>query len=150
MKFEKLNAWLTLGANIGVLVGIVFLAVEVRQNSQTTIAATRSEISSTILDLLDHQRHPLVISALRKSQSGEGLTYEEIYLLDNQAHMGWRHAENVYYQYRNGLFDEDEFLADQAAVRASLNEPYRLAHWRANRQWYSEKFRNYVDGLLPE
>ena len=150
MKIEKLNAWLTLGANIAVVIGIIFLAIEVRQNSQATNAATRSHISSTILNLLDHQRHPLVISALRKSQSGEELTYEEIYMLDNQAHMGWRHAENVYYQYRKGLFDENEFLADQAAVKASLKEPYRLAHWRANRRWYSEDFRNYVDGLLPE
>ena len=150
MKIEKLNTWLTLGANIGVLVGIVFLAVEVRQNSQATNAATRSHITATILDLLDRQRHPLVISALHKSETGENLTYEEIYMLDNQAHMGWRHSENVFYQYRNGLFDENEFLADQAAVKASLNDTYRLAHWRANRQWYSEDFRNYVDQLLPE
>ncbi len=31
MDTEKVNHWLTLGANVGVLVGIVFLAVEIRQ-----------------------------------------------------------------------------------------------------------------------
>ena len=30
---EKLNQWLTLLANVGVLVGIVFLAIEIRQNT---------------------------------------------------------------------------------------------------------------------
>lgn len=148
MNLDGLNKWLTLAANLGVLVGIIFLAVEVRHNSQATQAATRSNVSATILALLESQRHPLVISALRKSEAGEELNYEEIYMLDNQAHIGWRHAENVYYQYRSGLFDEREFLADQAAVRASLNDAFRLAHWRANRQWYSEDFRKYVDGLL--
>lgn len=150
MKLESLNKWLTLAANLGVLIGIIFLALEIRNNSQATQAATRSNISSTILALLESQRHPLVISALRKAEVGEELSYEEIYMLDNQAHMGWRHAENVYYQYRKGLFDDKEFLADQAAVEASLNDAYRVAHWRANRQWYSEDFRNYVDGLLTE
>lgn len=32
MKLESLNRWLTLLANIGVIAGIVFLAIEVRQN----------------------------------------------------------------------------------------------------------------------
>lgn len=150
MNLDNLNKWLMLGANLGVVVGILFLAVEVRQSSQATDAATRSEITTTILTLLESQRHPLVISALKKTEAGEELSYEETYMLDNQAHMGWRHSENVYYQYRQGLFNENEFLADQAAVKASLTEPYRLAHWRANRQWYSEEFRNYVDGLIGE
>ncbi len=33
MNSEKVNSWLTLGANLGVLVGIIFLAAEIRQNS---------------------------------------------------------------------------------------------------------------------
>jgi hypothetical protein len=33
MDSDRLNRWLSLGANTGVLVGIVFLAVEIRQNS---------------------------------------------------------------------------------------------------------------------
>ena len=33
MDSDQLNRWLTLGANVGVLVGIIFLAVEIRQNS---------------------------------------------------------------------------------------------------------------------
>jgi hypothetical protein len=34
MNIERVNRWLTLGANLGVLVGIVFLALEIRQNSE--------------------------------------------------------------------------------------------------------------------
>ncbi len=33
MDSDRLNRWLTLGANLGVLVGIIILAVEIRQNS---------------------------------------------------------------------------------------------------------------------
>ena len=34
MDIEKLNRWLTLGANVGVLAGIIFLALEIQQNSR--------------------------------------------------------------------------------------------------------------------
>ncbi len=33
MKIENFNRWLTLGANVGVLAGIIFLALEIQQNS---------------------------------------------------------------------------------------------------------------------
>ena len=35
MKLDKLNSWLTLLANLGVILGIIFLALEVRQNEET-------------------------------------------------------------------------------------------------------------------
>jgi hypothetical protein len=34
MNMDKLNKWLMLVANIGVIVGIAFLAVEVNQNNR--------------------------------------------------------------------------------------------------------------------
>jgi len=34
MDFDRLNKWLTLGANLGVLLGILLLVVEVRQNQE--------------------------------------------------------------------------------------------------------------------
>ena len=38
MDTDRLNRWLTLGANIGDLFGIVFLAIEVRQNNENLVA----------------------------------------------------------------------------------------------------------------
>jgi hypothetical protein len=35
MKLENLNKWLALAANIGVIAGIVFLAIEIRQNQES-------------------------------------------------------------------------------------------------------------------
>ncbi len=40
MNTERINKWLTLLANFGVLVGIIFLAVEVRQSNRIAIATT--------------------------------------------------------------------------------------------------------------
>jgi hypothetical protein len=57
MNTDRLNRWLTLGANFGVLIGIVFLAIEVRQNndelnlqSYQTWVAANVELSMAALD----------------------------------------------------------------------------------------------------
>ncbi len=42
MKMEKLNSWLVLGANVGVLIGLLLLIYEIRQNT----ALMRAEIHS--------------------------------------------------------------------------------------------------------
>ncbi len=34
MKSDRLNRWLTLAANVGVIAGILFLAIELRQNNE--------------------------------------------------------------------------------------------------------------------
>lgn len=40
MDSDRLNRWLYLGANVGVLVGLIFLALEIRQANRIAIAAT--------------------------------------------------------------------------------------------------------------
>ena len=47
MKMDRLNQWLTLLANVGVLAGIVFLAVETRQTGEAIEQSNRIAISST-------------------------------------------------------------------------------------------------------
>ncbi len=41
MNTESLNRWLTLAANLGVIAGIVFLAIELRQNNELLAADAR-------------------------------------------------------------------------------------------------------------
>ena len=43
MNLEKLNQWLTLFANFGVLAGIIFLGFEISQNTRTMQAAAIQE-----------------------------------------------------------------------------------------------------------
>ncbi len=55
MKLEKLNIGLTLATNVAVVLGIVFLVVEVQQNT----AAIRSQSSIAINDSLAHLNQAL-------------------------------------------------------------------------------------------
>ena len=53
MNLDSLNKWLMLAANIGVITGIIFLAIEVDQNNLSTKGQTRAMPSSQVKDLVD-------------------------------------------------------------------------------------------------
>ena len=44
MDTKRLNNWLTLAANLGVIAGIVFLAFEIRQSNRIALVANETEI----------------------------------------------------------------------------------------------------------
>lgn len=47
MDMDRANRWLTFGANIGVIVGILFLAVEIRQSNRIAIASTEIDVRNS-------------------------------------------------------------------------------------------------------
>ena len=52
MKFDRLNQILQVAANIGVILSITFLAIELGQNQEMMRAQTRNELSQGIVGLL--------------------------------------------------------------------------------------------------
>ncbi len=51
MSLDKVNRWLTLLANVGVLAGIVFLALEMRHSSNAINAQTYDSIANGFITL---------------------------------------------------------------------------------------------------
>ena len=52
MDKEKLNQWLALAANLGVLIGLILLVYEVRQNSDLMRAQISMERTNTNMQIL--------------------------------------------------------------------------------------------------
>ena len=51
MKTEKLNEWLAITANLGVILGIVFLVLEISQSTKATAAAASDSVTSGYIEL---------------------------------------------------------------------------------------------------
>ena len=122
MDSDRLNRWLALGANTGVLVGLIFLVVEIRHtNDLARASAYRSrgtEIQEAYQSVaLDSQFSRIV---LKFDQQGiDGLTDHE--------RLRWAYWQfavqlrmmNQFNDYRMGFLDEDIYRAtlDAAADR---------------------------------
>jgi hypothetical protein len=64
-------------ANLGVISGIVFLALEVRQNNKLSAAQARYSLRQYRSDIVDSLLQPHVLEATHKWARGEALTDEE-------------------------------------------------------------------------
>ena len=67
----------TIFANLGVIAGLVFLAVEVRQNNRFLAAQARYSLRQYRSDMIDTYITPHVIDALFKYERGEDTTPSE-------------------------------------------------------------------------
>ena len=152
MEANKVNRWLTLGANFGVLIGIILLIVELDQNREMIRAQSRSDISRHISDHLSLIGSDIQLASLmRRAEAGEELSDDEetqqFYLFVANKRM-W---ENIHYQYRLGLFEEKEFEAERAAWRFLINKDKTFAkNWCLTRRNYSPEFVVELEGLLNE
>ena len=152
MKAKRVNEWLTLAANFGVLIGVFLLVAELNQNSTMTRAQTRYEISQGIVDLLTLSAdNAQLASVLRRGDSGEDLTPDELRQFQHRNFALFRYLENLHYQYRQGLFDEAEFSAQKVAWSAYLRSSEAAVRtWCLLRPSVSPEFRAEVDGVLKE
>jgi hypothetical protein len=141
-----------LGANVGVLVGIVLVAAELRQNLTAVRAQTRHEVSAGFVDfMMSISENPDLASVRRRGDSGDELTLEEAYRYEAFTRGLFRYWENVHYQFRNDLYDPDEFVRQREAWRAhAAASPGAVRWWCAHRSEFSADFgRDYSD-LLPD
>jgi hypothetical protein len=136
MDSDKVNRWLTLGANLGVLAGIILILFELNQNAdlmRSQIIQNRGELMETGYRQVQHSDYWPAILAKRdaaesRSKWVETLTPEEIVrvrlsLLGNLASI-----TSQYYQYQQGYLDEAvwaESTRDQI-VRTLRDMPYFL------------------------
>ncbi len=150
MDSNKINRRLTLGANLGVLVGIILILIELNQNATMMRGQTRNDVSVELIDLMSQVvTNPQLASLLHKVNSGEVLTPEESIQFQHREIAMFRYFENVHYQYRQGLYDESEFSAQREAWRAYW-PPLRIRFWCEYRSTMSPAFRAEIDGLIGE
>jgi hypothetical protein len=150
MKSEQLQGWLTLAANVGVLIGIVLLVAELSQNLTAARAQTRHDLSTDIVSLFTQVAGNEQLASLRRrADAGELLSPDEKYQYELITRAFFRYWEDVHYQYRNGLYDETEFSRQRDAWKAYAGESEALVTWWCrNRVQFSPDFAEEFDRIL--
>ena len=149
MDKDNLNRWLTLGANLGVLVGILLLILELDQTREMMRAQTRNEISVGIVDLMSQvATDPQLANLIRRADSGDNLTPDEYVQYNHRSAAMFRYFENVHYQYRQGLYDESEYSKQKDAWKEYFSNATTPVIWCNYRNTVSAEFMAEIDSLL--
>ena len=109
MKFEKLNQWLSLLANVGVVAGIIFLAMEVRTNTSTNRIAILQNYSDNWMHIHAQLAENYELASLVETALSGG----ELDDVHSRQFRRWvlqfvTQAHDMLRHYDEGLISEDE------------------------------------------
>ena len=95
-------------ANLGVIAGIVFLAVEIQQNNEALAVQARLDREDVFRQGVARRfRSPEMVRAVAKSNRGDALTDEELLLIDWENHTVMIDWMLVYMQVHDGILEEE-------------------------------------------
>ena len=147
MTSSKVNEWLALIANIAVVGGIVFLAVEISQNNELLRSESRQALVAN--DLLSLTQGVENAEIYVKLVSSEKLSAEEQLRLSFIFALDLRNREFEYFQYVNGLLDEETWLAYRHVILINHSEGRGRDWWNEiGREIVDPEFAKLVDELL--
>ena len=149
------NERLTVAANLAVIAGIVFLAAEVRQNTQAIRAQTRDSVTEKQMEYYGWvATNPQLAAVFAK---GNSLGVSELDREGGEYHMYTyavqgilREYENSYYQYRQGLFSDQEFEVRLDRWRVGMATRGWQEVWATARLAFAPAFRAEIDRIVTE
>lgn len=142
MKGFDLGQAIQVLANVGVIAGILFLAIEIRQNNELLATQARYERDDIARSgSVRFIENPELIRVTVKVQNGEPLTQEETFLLELSCSLTLQNYSYVYREYRNGLLDE-RFLPAGGSFRRC---PDWEALWEQQKQVFDPEFIQWAE-----
>ena len=152
MDSDRISRWLSIGANLAVLASIIFLAVEIRQNTEMTRAQITLGRSQNNLALADMQfNSDYIPEIMRKVADGEELTATEQYRYTAHLRAVLRVYDNDLQQYHQGLLGDHIPRTTRVLVdRFIVQSPYGRDYWERNKASFSEEFVELADSVIAE
>ena len=149
---KKMENWVNIAASIGVLLGILFLALEIRQNTDMMRSQARDAITEKQMMFSEWvtTEPEMAVAIVAAGEGPQAMSSEQRTMYSYFLTGVWREWENSYYQYQRGLFDAAEFEPRTLRWRAQMEPDAARALWAGTRLWYAPGFRAIVDGFVDE
>ena len=154
MNLSKANEIISLIANIGVIASIIFLGLEMSQNTDMMRSQTRNAMTENQMNffegIIESRNFAETFIAIRGDSDNfptgtpERMQYTFFFL--TQLRM-W---ENEWYQYQQNLFDAAEFESRLELWDFSMNFQINREVWDTQRYSFSSDFRDLIDGMAEE
>lgn len=147
MNWEAMGAVGEMVGAVGVIVSLVYLALQIRRNSNVTRSATRQAISETQIELsLRIAENPDLRAALGRWFGDTATIMQDDDLCDfNLGRAMLRAYENQYHQFKYGTLDAELWNAYSNGIKAILSSAKSRAWWALSRSHFSSDFVSFVE-----
>lgn len=150
-KFDFTNT-IAILANLGVVAGIIFLAVELNQNTEMMEAQMgQARAEAAMAEAQSLYNSDYLLQLLESIDEGRPLTN-----LDKQRFSHYliafnRNQDNQLWQYRQGLLGNNIPRSIRLAVRSEIaNRPLTREIWTSTNEAYTDDYVQTVDAIIAE
>ena len=151
MQLAKVNGLLAILANIGVLAGIIFVGIEIQQNTSAVQSSTLQDITNStaealFLRLANPEIGEVIIrgrddlSSLSEIDRSQFNTYQRVM---------WLRFQNTHYQYELGSFPERIWESYYQIMCGQLTIPGIREDWPRHTRVLSSEFVTLIESCTP-
>jgi hypothetical protein len=138
-------------ANVGVIAGIVFLAIEIQQNTRSLQMNAYQGLIGQINEFAEGNReNPEIDLLARSNMSLAELTAEESARVGAHLYLIARHGDLAYYQYEQGSLSRERLDSTLGPLNDRLCDPLFRESWPGMRHNFVGAYRDYVDAKMSQ
>lgn len=153
MTLSDLASIATIVNGLAVLGSLLYLAEQTRQNTRHTRALIQQGRNQEVVNFnLAFVTSPAANAILVRGDAADPtLTPAEIYSYFQIVVAQLAHVENIYYQHRDGLVDDERFSGTVAYLQyARATQPGFRAAWQICQVMCGTQFRSFVEAKIGE
>jgi len=138
-----------IGAATGVIVSLIFVGLQLRDNTEATEAATREAINQKDMEYLSLRLDSSVLAhAHAKLENDEVLSPLEESQLVHQEYVNFILFEHSFYQYKKGALEPEEWRRHENIVRLQIEgSRHAQVMWARHHHTFTPEFQRLVDSF---
>jgi hypothetical protein len=152
MTLSDLASIGSLVSGLAVLVSLIYLAQQTRQNSKHTMALIQQGRALQTQNIWFQTAAEPGLSAVFERGVDADPTmdhnqYTQFYLWMGAVYFTW---EDIFYQHRDGLVDDERHVGTLTQLKQNFQRPGFRAAWTMLRTNYGSDFQRFMDDLMSE
>ena len=148
---EKLQEYALIAEIVGgiaIILSLIFVGMQINQNYEMMRYQTRSELALALSQRMWDAANSPYFSSINFAVDPDTLTGLDKERQKTGFNSIFRLYENMYYQYKNGLFDEDEFNVEAQAWKDIVNLKGPSELLCSQPEVWSKEFIDFLFGMM--
>ena len=151
MNWEAISAIAEVVGVIAVVVSLIYLSIQIRQNTKVAGAATRQAIADSTENLAsDILNNGEIAEIFVRHINGEDLSAVESLRLEARCFRDMQHWENIYFQFSEGMVSQDQWSGFRKNLVALLGISAYRKYWEHEASHYSDQFQAEMSSIIYE
>lgn len=136
-------------AGIGVLLTLIYIAVQIRQNSRSVKASAAQSVVQSLAEAYNRTASSpelchIILVGSRDLETLDDFQTAQLYMWLTS---WYRLVEQAYLHYKRGNIPQATWNGQLAHLKSALSTPAMAGFWETRKAIYSDEFREFVDNL---